>query len=54
MANRESIWRRSYLADHYIFDLDTRKRNPFTKVVGRQSVVELSPQGRWAGVTTFQ
>lgn len=51
MANRESIWRRSYLADHYVFDLATRKLNPLTKVEGRQSVAELSPQGSRAAFT---
>lgn len=51
MANRQSIWRRSYLADHYVFDLRARTLMPLSKVEGRQSVAELSPQGSRAAFT---
>ena len=51
MADRQSIWRRSYLANHYVFDLDTRKLIPLSQVEGRQSVAELSPQGNRAAFT---
>lgn len=51
MANRQSIWRRSYLADHYVFDLRARTLMPLSKTEGRQSVAELSPQGSRAAFT---
>lgn len=51
MANRQSIWRRSYLADHYVFDLRARTLMPLSKAEGRQSVAELSPQGSRAAFT---
>lgn len=51
LANRESIWRRSYRANHYVFDLDTRKLIPLSSLEGPQTSAELSPAGNRAAFT---
>jgi len=50
-TDRESIWRRSYLAYHFVFDLKTRSLKPLSKIEGRQSNAELSPVGNKGAFT---
>jgi dipeptidyl-peptidase-4 len=50
-TDRESIWRRSYLAHHFVFDLKTRTLKPLSTVPGRQSNAELSPVGNKGAYT---